>query len=106
MTFFEWYEKNHNKGHEFVLPEQLPKDVYDSLKNEIECDNKRIGKIIFHSHESENGKVVFKGLKIGYYVRRYTPEIIWQTAYIHIFARDFEIPYISCIKWWKWKRVQ
>lgn len=76
MNFKElkrWY-KNTNQGFHFV--EQLRAtntDVLEAFERELEHNTGRIGCYVYHSHVLENDKLVFKGMKIGYYVRSKNP---------------------------------
>lgn len=76
MNFKElkrWYE---NAGMGFHFVEQLRTtrpDVLEAFERELGCNTGRVGCYVYHSHMVENGELVFKGMKIGYYVRSKNP---------------------------------
>jgi hypothetical protein len=41
--------------------------------NELKCNTGRVGIYVYHSHEMVNGKLEFKGVKVGYYLRSRNP---------------------------------
>ena len=104
MTFIEYYKKNHT-NHEWMRLEELPADVVEDLMKELRNGNRKIGMIIYDSHIIENDHIVYKGRKIAYYVRKFTPEIVIKRAEFYLGKKWITIPYISCIKWWKRHRV-
>jgi len=70
MTFKE-YCKTHKLG--WYRPEDLPEDVREDLFQLVEQDDRHIGFVIYPSHVRENGHLVFKGIKVGYYWRTIKP---------------------------------
>ena len=77
-----WY-KNASVGFHFV--EQLRTthpDVLEAFERELERNTGRVGCYVYHSHMVENGKLIFKGMKIGYYVRSKNP-FSWKSKKVH-----------------------
>lgn len=76
MTFKElkkWYK---NTGRGFFTIGELQNthpDVLKAFERELEHSTGRVGCYVYHSHILENGKLVFKGMKVGYYVRSKNP---------------------------------
>lgn len=76
MNFKElkrWY-KNAKRGFHPVEELRTTRpDVLEAFERELEHSTGRVGCYIYHSHTLENGKFVFKGMKVGYYVRSKNP---------------------------------
>ena len=75
MTFKEYYNQKNKYGNcQFLTAREIenaPADVKADLMEHLRKDDGTIGIYVYHSHEmnSETGKVEFKGMEMGYYVR-------------------------------------
>lgn len=69
MNFFQ-FNRYCKKG--WYTLEELPKDVKIDLYKRLEKNDRRIGLMIYHSHD---GKGQFRGMRVGYYVRTLVPQM-------------------------------
>ena len=70
MTFKEFY---FTRGKGWYRVEELPEDVREDLFKLLEAEDKRIGIIVYHSHNLVGKALHFEGMKIGYYWRTFKP---------------------------------
>ena len=68
----KWYKR---KKRGFYLQEELRAhpEVLEAFERELEHNTGRVGCYVYHSHILENGKMTFRGMKVGYYVRSKNP---------------------------------
>lgn len=85
MSFKElkrWY-KNTDRGFHFVEQLRITRpDVLEAFERELANNTGRVGCYVYHCHTIENGEMVFKGMKIGYYVRSKNP-FSWKSKRTH-----------------------
>jgi hypothetical protein len=69
-----WFQST-NRG--FIREEEIPADMMANIKHELAINSGFIGVYIYHSHVLQKDKLVFEGMKLGYYVRSKNP-FKWQ----------------------------
>lgn len=85
MNFKELKRWCKNSGLGFYFVEQLRAtrpDVLEAFEKELANNTGRVGCYVYHSHTLENDTLVFKGMKIGYYVRSKNP-FSWKSKRVY-----------------------
>lgn len=85
MTFKElkrWYKKKDLGYHSVEQLRITHPDVLEAFERELQHNTGRVGCYVYHCHALENDKLVFKGTKVGYYVRSKNP-FSWKFKKVH-----------------------
>lgn len=85
MTFKElkrWYKHAKRGFHPVEQLRTTRPDVLEAFERELANSTGRVGCYVYHSHALENGKLVLKGMRIGYYVRSKNP-FSWKSKKVY-----------------------
>lgn len=76
MTFKElkkWYKERKTRFYSVDQLKGSHPEVLEAFERELSKNSGKVGCFVYHSHIKENDRVVFEGMKVGYYVRSKNP---------------------------------